>query len=116
LKGSAVTLLPLLAALGSGCTAAAADHDIHLNDYRTTCAQDSDCMPIEVGSVCGCCDCPSGAINVSDSQKYQSDFSADRLACSSQVCNFACVSCPGVAACVGGECTIVTAAVDGGAD
>jgi hypothetical protein len=82
---SAIGLLPLASAMGSGCgtgnEVACTDANVQTisaSNYDQSCKVDSDCVAIAVGDACYAClvQCMTGgAINRSDLSRYQSDLS-----------------------------------------
>jgi hypothetical protein len=77
---------------------------IHLSDYNTACAEDADCISVNVGQICpGACLCGGGgAISTSEQARYANALSSiqtdDTCPCPSS----------GPVTCVGGQCTQCT--------
>jgi hypothetical protein len=90
-------VLVALAACGSS------DTSLGIAGFDTSCAQDTDCVAVQSGDLCGC-DCGNAAINKVDLASYQIQAAAAQSHCGSAVMGCDCAYAPAV--CTQGQCAL----------
>jgi hypothetical protein len=79
------------------------DTTVSLESFDTTCSKDADCVPVQVGDICGCPD-NNAAINGADLSAYQAEVLAKEPHCPPYD---KCDAVVGSAACSHGRCAFV---------
>jgi hypothetical protein len=102
-------------ASGSSGTGTNIKRTIAGSEFNQSCSGEStsECTAVFFGGTCTPCQCPNGAINSGEGEKYKKTMAERTAGCA--IPDIACSPCqPKVAICVANTCQVANSAPDGG--